>query len=147
MCAQIGDLRFFRSPAYQDYFRHLDQKGGFYSERVGPSQPHCFLFFLELSCLSSGNVCAAHSGETRRFEHSRSAHSQDSTRSTSAFSPFCLLVSLAYLLSPPLPGLGSVRREGIQRELTSVGTPLPQFRRLCLPARLVHALPFAVYNM
>lgn len=33
--AQIGDLRFFRSPAYQDYFRHLDQKGGFYTERVG----------------------------------------------------------------------------------------------------------------
>ncbi|GAA5957715.1 hypothetical protein JCM8115_006226 [Rhodotorula mucilaginosa] len=32
---EIGDLRFFRSPAYQDYFRHLDQKGGFYTERWG----------------------------------------------------------------------------------------------------------------
>lgn len=31
---QIGDLRFFRSKEYQEYFRHLDRKGGFYSERV-----------------------------------------------------------------------------------------------------------------
>ncbi|GAA5879552.1 hypothetical protein JCM3774_000284 [Rhodotorula dairenensis] len=32
---EIGDLRFFRSREYQDYFRHLDRKGGFYSERWG----------------------------------------------------------------------------------------------------------------
>ncbi|GAA5916871.1 hypothetical protein JCM6882_007440 [Rhodosporidiobolus microsporus] len=31
----IGDLRFFRSKEYQDYFRFLDEAGGFYTERWG----------------------------------------------------------------------------------------------------------------
>lgn len=33
---EIGDMDFFRSKRYQDYFDHLDKKGGFYSERVRP---------------------------------------------------------------------------------------------------------------
>lgn len=33
-CSQIGDLRFFRSEAYQALFRSLDAEGGFYTERV-----------------------------------------------------------------------------------------------------------------
>ncbi|GAA6054626.1 hypothetical protein JCM3770_002910 [Rhodotorula araucariae] len=32
---EIGDLRFFRSSAYQDFFRALDNAGGFYTERWG----------------------------------------------------------------------------------------------------------------
>jgi len=31
---EIGDLRFFRSPAYQGVFDALDKEGGFYRERV-----------------------------------------------------------------------------------------------------------------
>ncbi|BGP49844.1 hypothetical protein JCM10450v2_005749 [Rhodotorula kratochvilovae] len=32
---EIGNLRFFRSQAYQDFFRALDDAGGFYTERWG----------------------------------------------------------------------------------------------------------------
>ncbi|KAK4057016.1 hypothetical protein OIO90_001916 [Microbotryomycetes sp. JL221] len=32
---EIADLRFFRSAEYQEFFRHLDEAGGFYAERWG----------------------------------------------------------------------------------------------------------------
>ncbi|GAA5856071.1 hypothetical protein JCM8547_002966 [Rhodosporidiobolus lusitaniae] len=32
---EIGDLRFFRSREYQDFFQYLDEAGGFYHERWG----------------------------------------------------------------------------------------------------------------
>jgi hypothetical protein len=35
---EIADLDFWRSPAYQDYFAHLDKSGGFYYE-VRPGRP------------------------------------------------------------------------------------------------------------
>jgi hypothetical protein len=35
---EIGDLRFFRSEAYQSYFRYLDALGGFYYYRWGTPQ-------------------------------------------------------------------------------------------------------------
>ncbi|KAI1188943.1 glycolipid 2-alpha-mannosyltransferase [Nemania serpens] len=37
---EIGDMDFFRSKRYQDYFDHLDKKGGFYSERWGDAAVH-----------------------------------------------------------------------------------------------------------
>ncbi|PWN99954.1 putative KRE2-alpha-1,2-mannosyltransferase [Tilletiopsis washingtonensis] len=37
---EIGDLRFWRSQAYQDYFNHLDKSGGFFYERWGDAPVH-----------------------------------------------------------------------------------------------------------
>lgn len=37
---EIGDLRFWRSEAYQKYFEHLDKAGGFYYERWGDAPVH-----------------------------------------------------------------------------------------------------------
>jgi Glycolipid 2-alpha-mannosyltransferase len=37
---EIGDLRLWRSPAYEAYFRHLDAAGGFYYERWGDAPVH-----------------------------------------------------------------------------------------------------------
>lgn len=37
---EIANLDFFRSNTYQDYFRYLDAKGGFYSERWGDAPVH-----------------------------------------------------------------------------------------------------------
>jgi alpha 1,2-mannosyltransferase len=37
---EIGDLRFFRSQRYLDYFNFLDQKGGFFYERWGDAPVH-----------------------------------------------------------------------------------------------------------
>lgn len=38
---EIADLDFFRGNAYQKYYRFLDDKGGFYHERVSPSCQFC----------------------------------------------------------------------------------------------------------
>ncbi|KAF5643104.1 glycolipid 2-alpha-mannosyltransferase [Fusarium sp. NRRL 52700] len=37
---EIGDLNFFRSQKYLDYFNHLDQAGGFFYERWGDAPIH-----------------------------------------------------------------------------------------------------------
>ncbi|KAF5983454.1 glycolipid 2-alpha-mannosyltransferase [Fusarium coicis] len=37
---EIGDLNFFRSQKYIDYFNHLDQAGGFFYERWGDAPVH-----------------------------------------------------------------------------------------------------------
>lgn len=37
---EIGDLDFFRSKAYNDYFDHLEASGGFYYERWGDAPVH-----------------------------------------------------------------------------------------------------------
>lgn len=37
---EIGDLNFWRSQAYMDFFNFLDQKGGFYYERWGDAPVH-----------------------------------------------------------------------------------------------------------
>ncbi|KAG9048688.1 alpha 1,2-mannosyltransferase 2.4.1 [Tulasnella sp. UAMH 9824] len=37
---EIADLNFWRSPAYMDFFNHLDQAGGFYYERWGDAPVH-----------------------------------------------------------------------------------------------------------
>lgn len=37
---EIGDLNFWRSPAYIDFFEHLDKAGGFYYERWGDAPVH-----------------------------------------------------------------------------------------------------------
>lgn len=37
---EIGDLSFFRSKAYEDYFNHLDRAGGFFYERWGDAPVH-----------------------------------------------------------------------------------------------------------
>ncbi|KAK3496337.1 nucleotide-diphospho-sugar transferase [Neurospora crassa] len=37
---EIANLDFFRGREYQDYFRYLDSKGGFYSERWGDAPVH-----------------------------------------------------------------------------------------------------------
>jgi alpha 1,2-mannosyltransferase len=37
---EIGDLRFWRSQAYIDFFNHLDKLGGFYYERWGDAPVH-----------------------------------------------------------------------------------------------------------
>lgn len=37
---EIGDLNFWRSPAYIDFFNHLDKLGGFYYERWGDAPVH-----------------------------------------------------------------------------------------------------------
>lgn len=37
---EIGDLSFWRSKAYEDYFNHLDRAGGFFYERWGDAPVH-----------------------------------------------------------------------------------------------------------
>jgi alpha 1,2-mannosyltransferase len=37
---EIGDLNFWRSDAYMDYFNHLEKAGGFYYERWGDAPVH-----------------------------------------------------------------------------------------------------------
>jgi mannosyltransferase len=37
---EIGDLGFWRSQAYRDYFEHLDKAGGFFYERWGDAPVH-----------------------------------------------------------------------------------------------------------
>lgn len=37
---EIGDMNFFRSKAYEDYFNHLDRSGGFFYERWGDAPVH-----------------------------------------------------------------------------------------------------------
>jgi len=37
---ELGDLNFWRSQAYMDYFEHLDAAGGFYYERWGDAPVH-----------------------------------------------------------------------------------------------------------
>jgi mannosyltransferase len=37
---EIGDLQFWRSPAYGAYFDHLDRAGGFFYERWGDAPVH-----------------------------------------------------------------------------------------------------------
>jgi alpha 1,2-mannosyltransferase len=39
---EIGDLRFFRSQQYLDFFDYLDRKGGFFYERWGDAPIHSF---------------------------------------------------------------------------------------------------------
>ncbi|GAA5969993.1 hypothetical protein JCM11641_000222 [Rhodosporidiobolus odoratus] len=45
---EIGDMRFWRSKAYQDYFDFLDQKGGFFYERWGDAPVHSLAVALFL---------------------------------------------------------------------------------------------------
>ena len=37
---EIGDLNFWRSKAYLDFFEYLDKQGGFYYERWGDAPVH-----------------------------------------------------------------------------------------------------------
>jgi len=37
---EIADMDFWRSPAYESFFKHLDSKGGFYYERWGDAPIH-----------------------------------------------------------------------------------------------------------
>ena len=37
---EIGDMEFWRSKAYEDYFNHLDRAGGFFYERWGDAPVH-----------------------------------------------------------------------------------------------------------
>ncbi|EGF99049.1 family 15 glycosyltransferase, partial [Melampsora larici-populina 98AG31] len=46
---EIGDLRFWRSQTYLDFFNHLDRKGGFYYERWGDAPVHSIAASLFLS--------------------------------------------------------------------------------------------------
>jgi alpha 1,2-mannosyltransferase len=48
---EIGDMRFFRSKVYQDYFNYLDRSGGFFYERWGDAPVHSIAaaFFLPRS--------------------------------------------------------------------------------------------------
>lgn len=46
---EIGDLRFWRSKAYMDYFEFLDKKGGFYYERWGDAPVHSIAAALFLN--------------------------------------------------------------------------------------------------
>ena len=43
---EIGDLDFWRSKPYMDFFEYLDKSGGFYYERWGM---YCCIFVLNLS--------------------------------------------------------------------------------------------------
>ncbi|KAL1957295.1 hypothetical protein VTO42DRAFT_6201 [Malbranchea cinnamomea] len=45
---EIGDLNWLRSPAYLDYFNHLDQEGGFFYERWGDAPVHSIAAALML---------------------------------------------------------------------------------------------------
>ncbi|KAG0658263.1 mannosyltransferase [Monosporozyma unispora] len=46
---EIGDLNFFRSDAYLQFFNHLDAKGGFYYERWGDAPVHSIAASLLLN--------------------------------------------------------------------------------------------------
>ena len=46
---EIGDLRFFRSKQYKDYFKHLDDSGGFFYERWGDAPVHSIAASLFLN--------------------------------------------------------------------------------------------------
>ena len=46
---EIGDLNFFRSDAYLNFFNHLDSKGGFYYERWGDAPVHSVAVSLLLN--------------------------------------------------------------------------------------------------
>lgn len=46
---EIGDLNFFRSDAYLEFFNHLDAKGGFYYERWGDAPIHSIAASLLLN--------------------------------------------------------------------------------------------------
>lgn len=37
---EIASLKFWRSPAYEDYFNHLDKTGNFFYERTGDAPVH-----------------------------------------------------------------------------------------------------------
>lgn len=115
---QIGDLRFFRSPAYQEFFRALDDSGGFYHERVRckcpatarravPSGPELMVrdALLTVGRCSRPLTCARRS---RRH-------------GTSPLVCQLALLPLSVLLLTP--------------------SPPRQLRGLCLPARLVLPLP------
>jgi alpha 1,2-mannosyltransferase len=45
---EIGDLRFYRSPQYLDFFNYLDQEGGFFYERWGDAPVHSLALGLFL---------------------------------------------------------------------------------------------------
>jgi alpha 1,2-mannosyltransferase len=45
---EIGDMNFWRGDAYQQYFRHLDNAGGFYYERWGDAPVHSIAVSLFL---------------------------------------------------------------------------------------------------
>lgn len=45
---EIGDLDFFRSKDHREFFEHLDNRGGFYSERWGDASVHAFAAALLL---------------------------------------------------------------------------------------------------
>ncbi|GAA5889423.1 hypothetical protein JCM8208_007871 [Rhodotorula glutinis] len=60
---EIGDLRFFRSEAYQDLFRALDESGGFYTERWGDAPVRA----LALGALAS--VDQVHYFEDLGYQH------------------------------------------------------------------------------
>lgn len=46
---EIGDMRFWRSPAYRAYFDHLDHAGGFFYERWGDAPVHSIAASLFLN--------------------------------------------------------------------------------------------------
>jgi alpha 1,2-mannosyltransferase len=48
---EIADMRFFRSKIYSDYFKYLDEAGGFFYERWGDAPVHSIAaaFFLPRS--------------------------------------------------------------------------------------------------
>lgn len=46
---EIGDIRFFRSRQYKDYFNHLDKAGGFFYERWGDAPVHSIAASLFLN--------------------------------------------------------------------------------------------------
>ena len=43
---EIGDMNFWRSQAYEDYFNHLDRAGGFFYERWGDAPVHSIALAL-----------------------------------------------------------------------------------------------------
>ncbi|GAA5977065.1 hypothetical protein JCM10908_004843 [Rhodotorula pacifica] len=75
---EIGDLRFFRSKEYQDYFRFLDRKGGFYSERWGDAPVRA----LALGALAG--LDEIHYFEDIAYQHDWFMHCP--SRSTTSFS-------------------------------------------------------------
>ncbi|GAA5838890.1 hypothetical protein JCM9279_003890 [Rhodotorula babjevae] len=72
---EIGDLRFFRSEPYQDFFRSLDAEDGFYTERWGDAPVRA----LALGALAS--IDQVHYFEDLGYQHDWFFHCP--TRSTS----------------------------------------------------------------
>ena len=58
---ELGDLRFFRTPAYEAYFQHLDRTGGFFYERWGDAPVHS----LGAVMLLNSTEVATHSAPRR----------------------------------------------------------------------------------